>query len=153
MGNQYGTGHIHTLSGAAIGIASLAGYVSPNITEIRASHSGKIDEIVGQNGEITGFIATDDSLELEFNYVPEGTTVANSKLSAGLPRIGAPCTITGLAIVAIGRFTDALNTNGANTQPWFYQGQSEITGPNENKWTSRLRLKRYVNITSGNAVT
>jgi hypothetical protein len=151
--NQYGKGHIHGLSGAALGVASLSGYVSPNLQSLRLSHKGKIDEIEGQIGEVTGFIATDDAVECDFDYIPEGSSIANAKLSAGIATNGAPHTITGLPIIAVGRFTDVFNTNGANTQPWFYMGDADVNGPHETKWTARIRLKRYINITSGTPIT
>ncbi len=153
MSTQIGTGHIHSLTGGALGIASLSGYVSPNMQTLKLSHSAKDDEIVGQGANVTGLILQDDMLELTIEFIPEGTTIANAKLAAGLPAAGAGVTITGLPIIAMGGFADALNTNAGSTQPWIYKGGGTINGQAAGKWTATLPLKRFTSITSATAVT
>jgi len=153
MSTQLGTGHIHSLSGGALGCASLSGYVSPNLQSLRLSHAADVEEIKGQTGKTTGIIAEDDTLECSFEFIAEGTTIANAKLSAGIPAAGAAFTITGLAIIAMGGFTDALNTNGGNTQPWVYEGGGNLVAVANGKITGTIPLKRYLAITSGTAIT
>lgn len=153
MSTQIGTGHIHSLTGGALGCAALAGYVSPNLTTLRLSHAAEVDNIKGQTGKTTGSISEDDTLECTFDFLPEGTTIANAKLSAGLPAANSGFTITGLPIIACGGFTDALNTNAGNTQPWIYQGGGTINGPADGKWTATLPMKRFLQITSATAIT
>ncbi len=152
MATQLGTGHIHSLNGGTLG-CSLAGYVSPNLQTLRLQHAAESDKIKGQAGNTTGLILQDDMLECTFEVIPEGTTVANAKTSAGLPAAGTTFTITGLPIIAAGGFADALNTGGGNTQPWIYEGGGQIHGDKAGKWTATLPLKRYPGITSGTAIT
>jgi hypothetical protein len=153
MATQVGKGHIYGLTGAAIGIASLAGYVSPNLQSLRIAHNtGDHKEIKDQSGEVSGKIfVPDDIIELTIDFIPEGATLAAAKLSAGLPSAGAVVTITGLAVIAIGSFADALNASSTN--PWFYEGGGSINGVNDDKWSMTLPLRRYKGITSGTAIT
>lgn len=153
MATQLGTGHIHSLSGGALGCAALAGYVSPNLQTLRVSHSADRLAIKSQAGKTTGLIFEDDSIECTFEVIAEGTTIANAKLSAGLPPAGSGFTITGLPIIAFGGFTDALNTNGANTQPWIYEGGGSLNLVNDDKGTVTITLKRYLQITSATPIT
>ena len=132
---------------------ALSGYVSPNMQTLRLQHAAEVDKIKGQNGYTTGLIFQDDVLECTFEYIPEGTTIANSKLSAGIPAAGAAFTITGLPIVTMGGFADALNTNAGSTQPWIYEGGGQLHGDKAAKWSATLPMKRYPSITSGTAVT
>lgn len=153
MSTQLGTGHIHSLSGGALGCASLSGYVSPNLQSLRLSHAADVEKIKGQTGKTTGIIAEDDTIECTFEFIAEGTTIANAKKAAGIPAAGAAFTITGLPIIAMGGFTDALNTDAGNTQPWIYEGGGTINGIANGKWTGTLPMKRYLQITSGTAIT
>lgn len=153
MSTLIGTGHIHSLTGGALGIASLSGYISPNMQSLRVSHKADKQAIKGLNGKTTGLIFEDDTVEIEVEFIPEGTTIANAKLAAGIPAAGAAVTITGLPIIAMGGFTDVLNTGGGNTQPWIYEGDGTINGKNDGAWTATLKLTRYLAITSGTAIT
>ena len=153
MSTQLGTGHIHSLTGGAIGIASLSGYVSPNMQSLRVSHKADKQAIKGLTGKTTGLIFEDDTIEVEIEFIPEGTTIANAKKAAGIPAAGAAVTMTGLPIIAAGGFTDALNTDAGNTQPWIYEGDGTINAKNDGAWTATLKLMRYLSITSGTAIT
>ncbi len=151
-----GKAWITTPAAAALGIASLAGYVSPNITAPKIVHREPGNkEVLTQVGEVGGKIfILDDVLEATIEFIPEGTTKANALLSGGLPVPGSPVTISGMPIQVVGSFADAWNTNGGSTQPWFYEGGGAINGnPNSENWTMTLPLKRYKNITSGTPVT
>jgi hypothetical protein len=153
MAIQSGKGHIFGLSGATLGCASLSGYVSPNLQAFRLTHNGDTERINGQDGEIGSLIHKGEFLELEFTVIPEGSSVANARLSAGLPVVGQVFGVSGLPVLAIGQFVDALNTVSTNTQPWFYEGGGSINGSSTEKATMTLPLKRYYGITSGTPVT
>lgn len=153
MATQLGTGHIHSLSGGALGCTALAGYVSPNLQTLRVTHQADALKIKSQAGKTTGAIYEDDTIECTFEFIAEGTTIANAKLSAGLPAAGSGFTITGLPIIACGGFTDALNTNGGNTQPWIYEGGGTLNLVNADKATGTIPLKRYLQITSATPIT
>lgn len=141
------------MSGGAVGIASLSGYVSPNLKTLKLGHNNTADEIKGQDGEISALIFSGDSVECTFDFIPQGTSIANAKKAAGIPASGAAVTVTGLAIIAFGPFSDVLNTDAGNTQPWIYSGGGSISGESEQKWMASLPLKRYIGITSGTAIT
>lgn len=153
MSRQLGTGHIHSLSGAALACSALSGYVSPNLQSYRFVHAADVEKIKGQAGKTTGVICEDDTLEITLEIIPEGTTIANAKKSAGVPAAGTAFAVTGMPIIEAGGFTDALNTDGANTQPWIYEGGASWNGLAAGKQTMSLPLKRYLQITSGTAVT
>lgn len=152
MPTQLGTGHIHGLSTTTLS-CSLSGYVSPNLASLKVSHTADRIAVKSLLGRTTGLIFEDDQIECTFEVLPEGTTVANAKLSAGIPAAGSAFGITGCHIVACGGFTDAINTGGGNTQPWIYEGGGGINGVSDEKWTATLPMKRYLYITSGTAIT
>lgn len=145
-------GHIHGLTGGALGIASLSGYISPNLQTLRTTHAAEIDRVRNQGGDTSGLIASDEMVECDFDFIAEGSTIANAKKN-GIPGALAGVTVTGLPIIACGPFTDALNTNGVNTQPWIYEGGGTITGAHNGKWTATLPLKRYPGITSATVIS
>jgi hypothetical protein len=150
MSTQIGTGHIFALAGAVLTRIGVS--VQPNLKTLRVTHSGTVDKIKNQAGEFSGLIGSGEFLQCEWTYVPEGTTIANSVLSAMLPGLLTGVTISGLPIIASGPFTDALNTNGANTQPWIYEGDGSIQGFDETKWMGNVTLFRYISITSAAAI-
>lgn len=152
MATQVGTAHIFGTP-ATVGIASLTGYITPNVQTLDLSHNSDIDKIKSQTGEVSGIISSGDSIECEFNFIPEGTTTLNAKLSAGIPASLSGITITGLPIIAFGPFTDAFNTNSGNTQPWIYEGGGKIKGASDGKWTAIFTLHRYIGITSASALS
>jgi hypothetical protein len=147
MATQLGTGHIHSLTGAAVS-CSLSGYVSPNLQSLRAVHNADVDRIKGQSGKTTGAIYEDDTFECTFEFIPEGTTVANAKLSAGLPAAGTGFTLSGLAVVTMGGTADIFNS-----ALWIYEGGGQLNGAADGKWTATLPLRRYPQITSLTAIT
>jgi len=145
MAEQYGTAHIHGMSGASIG--SIAA-VSPNLQGGSLAVIGGDDEIKNQAGEVTGLIGSNHVLEATFEFIPEGTTISNARVAATLPKVNAPVLITGMPIVACAGFTDAYNTNGGNTQPWFFKS-GRINHLADGKWTGTFTLRRYLLVTSG----
>lgn len=158
MATHIGKAQIVGLSGAALGMASVTGYVSPNMQSLKVGHQAEVERIKNQVGEVTTLISSGDYIECSFDFIPEGgtstdNTIAKAKLSASLPATLAAVTITGLPIIQVGPFTDALNTNPGNTQPWIYEGGGELSGPNSTKWTLTFTLRRYINITSATPIT
>lgn len=151
MSRQLGTGHIHSLAGGALACSALSGYVSPNLQSLRVNHTADAERVKGQSGKTTGLIYEDDVLECTFEVIPEGTTVANAKKSAGLPAAGTAFTISGLPVFEMGGFADALNDAGTN--PWIYEGGGSITLIAAGKSTLTLPMKRYPQVASGTAVT
>ncbi len=153
MAKLIGLGHIFSMTGGALGITALSGYISPNLTTLKVKHGAEVDRIRAQTGDTASAIYSDEYLECTFDFIPEGTTIANAILSAGIPPAGSGVTITGLPIIHLGPFTDGLNTNAANTQPWIYEADGNQNGNSEKKWDGSMTLRRYIGITSATAVT
>ena len=139
-----GTFVCKTLAGVTIGGNSTGGSLT---------HESEVDRIKGLDGEFTSLISHGDHLSCEFNMVPEAATLASAKTACGLPATLTGVSIGGLQIVACGPFSDALNTNGAVTVPWVYEGGGKINLSNSEKWTMTLPLKRYLNISYVTAIT
>ena len=155
MANQIGKGHIHGLGTGTFTMASLAGYISPKLETLRLTHSAESDEIKAQTGGgVDSIITQNETLECTFDLIPEGTTFANSLLSAGLPDIPSGVGISGLQIIEVGAFANALNTNGSGTSAneWIYLGGGTINGFQDQKWTMTLPLKRYTGIANATLI-
>ncbi len=160
MATQLAKGHIYSLSGAALTADSgnwatmTASYVSPNLQSLRVTHNAEVDRIRGQTGRYQSLIGDAEMLECEFTVIPEGATIANAKTSATLPQVLECFAITGLPVIAMGEFADALNVGAApNNSVWVYEGGGSINGTNTEKWTMTLPLKRYKDITAGTKIT
>jgi hypothetical protein len=152
MAVQQGKGHVFGL-GATIAFTkpdgtSLSGYVTPDIQTLRVSHQPKVDEIKGQDGEYNAFIVSGEKVECEFTFIPQGTTIANAKLSAQMPPIGSSGAISGLPVIPFGSFADVFNTG-----VWYYQGAGSDSGQNDTNWTGTFTLVRYPGITTTTAIS
>jgi len=150
MATQIGRGHIYGLAGVSC-ITGVSGSVSPNLKTLRFSHTAEVDRIRGQDGNTGSLIAFDEVLELEISFIPEGSTIASAKVSAGLPSLLSGVTLSGLPVIAMGSYADALNT--ASGTPWIYEGGGSIDAESETKWAATLPLRRYVGITSAVGIT
>lgn len=150
MPTQIGKAQIRTLDGAALGIATLAGYISPNLQSLRLVHNAEIDKVKGQNGNTKSIASSDDFLECQFDFIPEGSSTANAKLSAGIPAALAAVVPSGLPVIKMGGWADALNvtSGGQDANPWIYEGGAQINGLADGKWTATMTLRRYVEISS-----
>ena len=152
MSAQQGKGQVYSLSGGTIVLKDLAGvaivgYVSPNLQSLRVTHNGKLDEIKGQDGEYNAFIASGEKVECEFSFIPQGSTIANAKVSAQFPPLGSAGAISGLPVIACGSFSDVFNTG-----VWYYQGGGSDNGVNDSNWTGTITLVRYPGITTTAAI-
>jgi hypothetical protein len=147
------TGDIKFL--ASDGSTAFTGYVQfdKNNQSLELKHNGTVDRIVGQTGEITSLIAHGEHLEVTLDFIPEGATLAAAKAGAAIPPGVYGAKITGLPIIIMGSFSDALNTDGGSTQPWFYEFDGTISGAAEGKWTGKITLHRYPSITSAAVIT
>lgn len=148
-----GKAHIYSLDGLAIGIAALAGYVSPKFDSLNLTNAAQFEEEMSQAGDVDALYGNQRGVICTFRFKPKGSTIANAKLSAGIPAVMAGVTITGLPIIAFGGFTDVYNTNAGNTQPWIFDGNASHEGPSDSIWTATLTLRRYIGITSATAIT
>ena len=146
MGTLLGRGQIQRLTGGTVA-NSVAGYVSPNLQSLRLAHTGDKKTTKNQSGDTSAAYYSDEALELEIDFIPEGTTIANAKSAAFQPAPGDAVTMSGLPVLNIGGFTDALNS-----ALWIYEG-SNLTGPNDAHWTGGIRLMRHKGITSLTPIT
>lgn len=131
--------------------AMATAYVTPNIQGIKINHSADVQKIKGTTGEITGLIGSGEYLTCSFDYIFEGSSLANAKASAQIPQLLSTCAITGLPIIACGPFTDGFNTDGANTQRWIYEGGGSGDYHNAAAGTGTITFNRYINITGTTA--
>lgn len=150
MGTQIGRAKVQGMVGATLAISALAGYISPNLQSLRANHNASTDASPDQAGDTATLYFTDEILECTFDFIPEGTTTAQAKISAGLPPAGSGVVITGLPIIQMGPFADALNVGGGGlgSNPWVYEGGGSLSGEAKGRWTATLPLKRYPKITT-----
>jgi hypothetical protein len=158
MATQIGKAHIYGLSGATIKNAATWGVLYPNMQSVRLSHNAKVDEIKGQGGEVGSIIASGETLECTFELIPEGSdtisTIADAKTVCGIPPTLAAMTIAGLPVVAMGCWSDALNTAGTPSGSlWIYMGGASVNGVNDDKWTVSFPCKRFPEITSATPLT
>lgn len=141
MATLLGRGQIQRLTGGTVA-NSVTGYVSPNLQSLRLTHSADKKTTKSQSGITTAAYYSDEMLELEIDFIPEGTTIVNAVKSAYEPAPGDAVTMSGLPVVNIGGFSDALNS-----ALWIYEG-SNLTGPNDANWTGGIKLVRHIGITS-----
>jgi hypothetical protein len=152
-----GARNLQGLTGGTIVIkgtdgAPIAGYVSPNLQGFDLTHKATVDRVANQSGNTASLIITDEFIQITFDFIPQGTSLANALKSATIPPPGATAAITGLPIIPIGSFADGLNTDGTSTQPWIYETDAGVNGKAKEKWEGKITLTRYVGITSGTAI-
>lgn len=153
MANQVGKGGIYGLATLAFGISTLSGYVSPKFETLTLTGQPEFTEELGQTGEVDQLVGVNRGVSCQFRFKPRGTTIANARLSLGIPDVCAGVTITGLDIIAAFGFTDVFNTNGGNTQPWIFKGDFSIEGTSTGLWMANITLGRYLLITSATPIT
>jgi len=129
--------------------STMAGYVSPNLQSLRLVHNATKREITDQEGDTVGLIFLNSHLECTFDFIQQGTSLANAKLAAQTPEAGGTAAVTGLPVLKKGPFVDALNTNGVSVQPWIYEGGENFTLPADDKATGSITLMRYPKILTG----
>ena len=153
MSVQVGKGGIYGLATLALGVSSLSGYVSPKFETLSLTGNPQFDEEMGQTGDVDQLVGVNRGVRCQFRFKPRGSSLANARLSLGVPDICAGVTITNLDIIACFGFTDVFNTNGANTQPWIFGGDFTIEGTSTGLWTANITLHRYLSITSATAIS
>lgn len=151
MPTQQGTAHLFGVPAVMTffdpdNTAMATVYVTPNIQGIKINHSGEVQKIKSTGGEITGLIGSGDYITCSFDYIFEGTSIANAKASAQIPQLLSTCTVTGLPIIACGPFTDGFNTDVGNTQRWIYEGGGSGDYKNAAAGTGTVTLNRYIGI-------
>lgn len=159
MGQQIGKGHVFGVPATlamyeADGTTAISGYVAPTLNGASLTHSFDSDETRNQAGDVDSvIIGMGEKVECEFDFIPRGSTVANAKIAASLPPPGAKVLITGAPVIRVGSFTDVYNTNSGNTQPWIYMGGGSLTESAGGKMVGKIKLARYIGITSATPIS
>jgi len=153
MATLTGKGHVFGLTGGTISIkgtdnVAIAGYVSPNLQTLRLTPAFKKDMIPNQSGNIASAIFYDEMIECTFDFVAEGTTIANAKLSAQIPEAGSFATIAGLPVIKQGSFADVLNS-----ADWLFEGDASLNIGAEKKLEGTITLRRYKDLAAAAAIT
>lgn len=148
----YGKGYLTTSGDASLFFSgSPGGYVTPLIPapEI-VDEADDIKMLKDVFGIVEGIIAANDCiLTATFAFIPRGATRDLARQSATIPPLGT-VEIVGLPIVKVRRFVDAFNTNGDDTQPWYYFGGGSLKGAEDGKdWGGTITLKRFYNVRGG----
>ena len=158
MNTQIGRGHIIGLSGGSFtwtnpDASTFVGTVTYDERSLRFAHNATVSNIKDEDGDTCALTAVDEVLECTFNFIPYGTSVAVAKTSAAAPKLLGGATISGLPVVPMGTFADALNT-ATDGQPWVYEGGWEVNGSGDGEpWSVSVTLRRYPNITSVSAIS
>jgi len=138
--------------------AVISGYVSPVITGINLQHAVESAMNKDHKGDVVGVVTHGEHLEATFELIPEGSTLANALKSATIPPDGATIVITGLDVIQVGTFPDALNVSGSTlptSARWIYMGGASIRETNDPGQPAALSVpaKRFPLITGGTAVS
>lgn len=158
MANLIGKGVIVGLAGGALAGkdltgTALTGYISPRLDSIGATHEGEAVPIKDQDGKISGWIFNgDDGLSMDVDFQPQGSSIANAKLSSSLPPVLGRVEVSGLPVILVGSFADALNAT--TTNPWLYMGGGKITLPSDANTpaTISMRLQRRSGVAASTAI-
>jgi hypothetical protein len=149
-----GKGHVFGLTGGTIalkdadGTTTITGYISPNLQSLRLSAGAKKDMIPNQAGNTASAIFWDESVECTFDFVAEGTTVANAKLSGRIPQAGYFAALAGLPIIPFATFADVFNSGA-----WLYEGEGSFNIGAEKKLEGSITLRRYTDLAAGAVIT
>lgn len=148
MARQFGTAHIHGLSGASI---ACTGFIdpAPNIQSASIDHNADVDEVKNQAGNVAGLIGNNEVVSVTLECIPQdvaggsAATLADAIKSAWLPPVPSAITTSGFQDISIGATTNALNGL------FFYLGGGRINALADGKWTMSLPIRRYPAITNG----
>jgi len=132
---------------------TISGTVTRNTESLDVSVQGNLREQENNANEVTSLVGSRDLLELSWNFVPDGATIAAGVLSAGVPQSGARMEVSGFPIIKMGSFSDGLNTNAGNTQDWIIQPNARIVGSKDGPWAVQFSARRYLGITDATPVT
>lgn len=127
--------------------SAYSGYVSPNLQGLEVAHKATSDKVANQSGNTGAIIITDEYLEVTFDFIPEGTSLANALASARIPQPGSTAVIAGLPVIPMGTFTDGLNASS-----WIYEADAGVNGKAKEHWDGKITLRRYVDITAPAAI-
>ena len=140
-----------SVAGASI---KVSGYITPQATGARLVHAASVTRIKNSGGFTSTIVGGDEQLECAFDFIPHGSSFSFARESAELPGIPCAVKISGLPILRIGPWSDALNYDGAGqatgltNTPWIYEGGATLSGTSDSHWTGSFTLHRYQGITT-----
>lgn len=157
MANQIGRGIITGFAGTAVMTwpngDTLSGTITRNTESLEVTAGGNLREQENSANEVSSLLGSRDYLECSWNFVPDGATIAAAVISGSVPQAGAGVAISGFPVIKMGPFSDGLNTNSGNTQPWIVQPGARIVGSKEGPWAVQFTARRYIGITSATPIT
>lgn len=134
------------------GGGSLTGTISYNARSMRLVVNGELVEVSDEDGDIVGLVAGAESLQMDFTFIPFGTSIANATASHAVPQALATAVVSGFPVIPMGGYADAINTGAAG--PWFVVPGSQVpfeAGLNPQGVT--ITMRRYPSITSAAVIT
>ena len=156
MANQIGRGIITGFAGAAVltwpDASTLSGTITRNTESLEVSTNANLREQENSSNEVTSLLGSRDYLECSWNFVPDGATISAAVISGAVPQSGTGMAVSGFPIIKMGPFSDGLNTNAGNTQPWIVQPGARIVGSKEGPWAVQFSARRYIGITSATPI-
>ena len=133
------------VTGTATSLGSA--YVNPDFDEASISVGFTTKEQAAASGEIDSVRFYGEYLEATFQIRPKAATIADALKAATIPGAGFHFTVSGMAVIAAGSFSDALNCSTSNG-PWFVQPGAALRGPSTDAATISVTARRYPGITS-----
>lgn len=157
MSTQIGKAHVTGLAGAAVITwpdgGTLTGTVSRNIESLDVVANANVNEVNNASGEVGAIFLHGDYLEVNWNFIPDGATIAQAKINAALPQAGSRMEVSGFPVIEMGPFTDGLNTDSGNTQDWVVMPGARAVGSKTGPWTCNFTARRYINISDATPIT
>ncbi len=132
-----------------------SGYVMPTVTGWNVTHQADNIKTKDSHGNIQSTTGHGEYLECQFDLVPDGTSLANSRLASTLPPIMSTVVISGADVFPSGPFADAINVAGGSapeTSRWIYEGGGSVRQSNDGHAVVSITLRRYPNIVGGTAI-
>jgi len=122
---------------------AITGWAMNDPQSLNVRHTSGARRIMDGDGEVSGLIFSGEFIECEFTFKPSGSSDANSRLSAQLPKSGSKMSVTLAKIIRCGPFADALNTGGATNYQWIYEGGGSLNLTNDGETTLTLPMVRF----------
>jgi hypothetical protein len=137
----FGTGNV--AHGSVVG--AVAGTVLMNVQNLRTKQSADVSQVKDQNGEIVAKISSGVFYEVDIDFIPEGTTIANAVSAAAFPALLAAVTLSAFPVIVSG---DGTITDLLNSALWVYEGGGQISGVSDKNWSCTMTIRRYPGITT-----
>ena len=130
-------------------VGAIAGTVLMNVQNLRTKQPADVSQVKDQNGEIVAKFSSGVYYEVDIDFIPEGTTLANAVSAAAFPALLAAVTLSGFPVIISG---DGTIVDLLNSALWVYEGGGQISGISDKSWTCSMTIRRYPGITNVAAI-